>query len=369
MGSRTRIAVASLVIAVAAFIGVGGAAAGESLGPVPTELPVSRCAPLSYSPHVAKVGDTITATAGPPTDECGGPASSVSWEWGFAIGSQTIVNGCKPSSRTCVLRAETATGSPGHRYEEGCINGSSPFGGWESCDYYAVEGCGGAEASALDPGRHLLGLQVGVCCPEPEIATTARAVRGGREVEVTVLASRLGPKDQCGRATLKSNRNVVLAVRRQGQTETGHATLKGRAGCFADLTATVTTRGGTARGSGEVEDGVPVIQTARAHRVSSGVVLTTKLAHLRPAGTCGEVVLEAETAHASRSGTAGVVPVAHIDNFTGTSATAHVTLNRSAACLATTRVSATQGNLQTPTARAVRLTGKEPQRCTTRGGD
>lgn len=118
-------------------------AAATEPGPPPTEPPVqSRCAALHVSPQVLKVGETITATAGPATDECGGPASSVSWSWGFAVGGDVIA-GCGETEATCEWRAEEPTGTPSDRWSELCIEGGSPFGGWYSCEYYAVTGHGG----------------------------------------------------------------------------------------------------------------------------------------------------------------------------------------------------------------------------------
>jgi hypothetical protein len=113
-------------------------------GPPPTEPPVqSRCAALSISPQVVKVGETVTASAGPATDQCGGPASSVSWSW--EIGGK-VVSGCGETDATCEWRAESPTGTPSDRWTELCIFGNSPFGGWYSCEYYAVTGHGGQAA-------------------------------------------------------------------------------------------------------------------------------------------------------------------------------------------------------------------------------
>jgi Carboxypeptidase regulatory-like domain len=95
---------------------------------------------MSVSPQVIKVGETITASAGPATDQCGGPASSVSWTWGYG---GEVVAGCGETAPTCEWRAESPTGTPSDRWSEICIDGNSPFGGWYSCEYYAVTGHGG----------------------------------------------------------------------------------------------------------------------------------------------------------------------------------------------------------------------------------
>ena len=47
----------------------------------------SRCAPVSFSPHIVHVGDEIVGDAGPATDQCGpGGAKAVSWSWGGGSG-------------------------------------------------------------------------------------------------------------------------------------------------------------------------------------------------------------------------------------------------------------------------------------------
>jgi Calx-beta domain len=140
----TVVAILASVLSAAGMAAQGASARAftvrpsDEVGPEPTELlPESRCANLSLAPSVVRVGETITASAGPATDECGGPASSVSWVWG--AGGETV-SGCGETSTTCEFRPEEATGTPGNRWTQLCIFGSSPFGGWESCAYYAVEG-------------------------------------------------------------------------------------------------------------------------------------------------------------------------------------------------------------------------------------
>jgi hypothetical protein len=85
---------------------------------------------------VGKVGQRITGSAGPRTDQCGGPADTVSWTWSVVNGVQRV-SGCGPTSSSCVMKAVAATTGG---WNSGCILGGSLFGGWESCDSYAVIG-------------------------------------------------------------------------------------------------------------------------------------------------------------------------------------------------------------------------------------
>ncbi len=100
-------------------------AAAESLPPYPgISFPDgafnSRCAQMSLSggPTVVHVGQEISASAGPPADECGGPAKGVSWSWTLPqVGK--IVSGCGPKASSCVVRAEFPTSD----WEQVCIDG------------------------------------------------------------------------------------------------------------------------------------------------------------------------------------------------------------------------------------------------------
>ena len=123
-------------------------AAGD-LGPIPLDLPQSRCAAMVVSPHQTTLaaiaaGGTINGVAGPPTPlSCGGDlpdAVPMTWTWFWDIGEANVivVSGCTLTSATCSFRPKSTTGSAGHRYVRLCINGSSRQGPWTSCDYYAV---------------------------------------------------------------------------------------------------------------------------------------------------------------------------------------------------------------------------------------
>ncbi len=123
---------------------------------------------MSLSPHVVKVGETISASAGPKTDACGpGGAATVSWGWAPGAGLSTK-SGCRPSSSSCTWKAVSPTEVA---WNSACINGSSGFGAWQSCDYYVVldkdhfeisgkvslegsggKGVGGIKVTASGPG-------------------------------------------------------------------------------------------------------------------------------------------------------------------------------------------------------------------------
>jgi hypothetical protein len=332
-------------------------ASSEGIGAVPGEIPVSRCAPVSFSPHVVKVGQKIVASAGPATDQCGGLAEKVSWSWNVAfMAGLDVASGCGPTSSSCVLRAVTATGTPGNRYTEGCIDGASPFGGWESCDYYAVEGCS-AGARASD-------VSIEACCAtEPELTATAHVVRGGSAVQVQLIASRLGRERQCGRATLTTNRGAVLAVRRSGSREVGTATIRGRQSCFTALASRVQLqKGGEAGATANVDNGTPKIEVARAHRTAGGTIqVLARIADLRSLDACGKVKIDTTVAHATRPGP--TTQVLAVRDFRGTTATGRARLNRTYQCLTATRIRVQQEGLAAETARAVRVTGKDPTQC------
>ena len=115
----------------------GPAAAGTtSLPPVPAGLYIqSRCAALVLSDHVVDLGGTITANAGPARPEACN--RSVGWVWG--VGDDLRVeSGCKVNGTTCTLKAISSS----EGWDQVCLDGSSGFGPWESCDYYDVLGEG-----------------------------------------------------------------------------------------------------------------------------------------------------------------------------------------------------------------------------------
>ncbi len=127
--------------------------ADDGLGGVPNSAIVqSRCGALAISTHVARIGETITAEAGPKHPEaCNGSAT---WTWPLFPGL-TVLSGCKPDGGSCKLKATASTplvdqvgGGGGYvtyppgpsAYTTICLAGNSGFGGWESCQYYAVVG-------------------------------------------------------------------------------------------------------------------------------------------------------------------------------------------------------------------------------------
>ena len=106
---------------------------------------------MSFSPHVASVGEQIIGHAGPAVDACGpGGVAAISWVWSVYPGL-TAVRPCAPKAAECVFNATAPTGM----YVQGCIDGSSGFGGWISCDYYGVVGkdCFELSGRAIDRGR------------------------------------------------------------------------------------------------------------------------------------------------------------------------------------------------------------------------
>ncbi|MGZ6800817.1 MAG: hypothetical protein ACXVGR_13475, partial [Mycobacteriaceae bacterium] len=124
----------------------------QFLGPAPVPCSASittfctynsRCAPVSFSPHIVHVGEDIVGDAGPATDQCGpGGAKAVSWSWGVGAGV-TVARGCGTKAGSCTLKATDATPiDPQNRshYTIACIQGGSGFGPWSSCDFYAVIG-------------------------------------------------------------------------------------------------------------------------------------------------------------------------------------------------------------------------------------
>jgi hypothetical protein len=128
----------------AAILAGAGVALAESFGPVPGP-DQSRCATkFSVSRHRLVIGQTLEATAGPPTADCGGPSTSVRWGWPLYTTdiSQTQTPGliethpCPSTSSHCEFKAVIYT-QPGVWQSVG-IGGTSPQGGWGASDYYAV---------------------------------------------------------------------------------------------------------------------------------------------------------------------------------------------------------------------------------------
>jgi hypothetical protein len=146
-GVRTRERVRRLsVLSVGATLAGWGLLAAPSLHaesfgsvPAPTE---SRCAAMTISAHVVNIGDLIQATAGPPTSDCGGVSSTVSWTWPSddpdfnQIPGLVEVHPCAKDSTSCEFRARLFT-QPS-LFEGICIQGEAPQGAFSSCDSYAI---------------------------------------------------------------------------------------------------------------------------------------------------------------------------------------------------------------------------------------
>ena len=89
---------AVVIVGLAALIGAPTAAARSlnSLGPAPAPCQTggptlctyqSRCAQMSFSPHIVHVGEFVDSSAGPPVDACGpGGIDAISWGWGPLAG-------------------------------------------------------------------------------------------------------------------------------------------------------------------------------------------------------------------------------------------------------------------------------------------
>ncbi len=150
---RCRLLRGGVVIAVMAMLAsasTAGARDLNSLGPAPGPCQPgqtsactyqSRCAQMSFSPHIIHVGDVIDSSAGPAVDACGpGGVAAISWNWGLLPGLNGGEGPCRVTPlkqpASCRFKAVAATS----KWQIGCINGGSGFGSWMSCDYYAVIG-------------------------------------------------------------------------------------------------------------------------------------------------------------------------------------------------------------------------------------
>jgi hypothetical protein len=140
----------------------------------------SRCAPISVSPPVVEIGQRITESAGPPTDQCGGTADKVSWVW--AVGGHPV-SGCKANGSVCVVKElfPTDLGMDGqptsvYHWSQDCINGNSPFGGWSSCGLYVVLDhafeVSGSVTAAGSSGQGVSGVRLKASCPHGGTTTT-----------------------------------------------------------------------------------------------------------------------------------------------------------------------------------------------------
>ncbi len=125
------------------FIGPAGAASASptasGLGAVPPACSTtvttncsynSRDGALTFTPAVAKVGDTIVAKMVSPA------GVGNSWSWTNLAG--LTAQNCAPSAVTCNYQATSLTGTTGARYVLGTIDGGSVQGPWTSSQAYAV---------------------------------------------------------------------------------------------------------------------------------------------------------------------------------------------------------------------------------------
>ena len=102
----------------------------------------SRCAQMTFSPHIANVGNLIEAGAGPITSDCGGPSTSVRYGWPVPDQATGDLPGlvqahrCPVDALHCEYRAVMFTQLG--IWNGLCITGTSPDGGWSSCESYVV---------------------------------------------------------------------------------------------------------------------------------------------------------------------------------------------------------------------------------------
>src|SRR5579863_5304485 len=181
------------VVAVLAAVGMTGFPAGatvaraanlNSLGPAPGPCQPgqtggctyqSRCAAMSFSPHIVHIGEVIDGSAGPAVDACGpGGVAAISWNWGPQAGLGNGSGPCLTPLRqppSCRFKATSATSA----WQIGCINGGSGFGPWSSCDYYAVIGSNKRAISGrvlTKFGKPLNGVTISIAGPTSGAVTT-----------------------------------------------------------------------------------------------------------------------------------------------------------------------------------------------------
>jgi hypothetical protein len=116
----------------------------SSVGPVPQVGGQSRCAALTMTgggrDHVFLEDDTISFTVpGKHAEACFGSAD---WDWNLP--GVVPKAGCKHDDFSCTGRVTPTSG-----YVTGCLSGSSGFGPWSSCVYYA----GVAKGTAVVQGN------------------------------------------------------------------------------------------------------------------------------------------------------------------------------------------------------------------------
>ncbi|HMK96419.1 MAG TPA: carboxypeptidase-like regulatory domain-containing protein [Acidimicrobiales bacterium] len=100
----------------------------------------SRCATISVSPHVVKIGQTFTATAARGSGWA--PNCGDGWHWDLS-GFYKVLSGCQDDATLCELKATIPTETHAPFYFSGlCIEG---IGGlqWDSCDTYMIVPPGG----------------------------------------------------------------------------------------------------------------------------------------------------------------------------------------------------------------------------------
>ncbi len=119
--------------------GASSIAEADSVGPLPPPAQ-SYCATFSISNHFPKVHQKVVMTVTPHFDLCGAAYNT----WTFPVlPDAKRIHGCQDDGLSCtyLVTGGAATGTPGHRIESECLNGTDSgrgdYGNWVSCDYYA----------------------------------------------------------------------------------------------------------------------------------------------------------------------------------------------------------------------------------------
>lgn len=221
----------------------------------------------------------------------------------------------------------------------------------DTCTIDLTHGDGVADFSTGSPGGcSARASAAAACCTAPRIAATARVLRGGKQIEVSLIARRLGPEHQCGAARLTiGSHTEVTRVRRTGSTETASVRLGGARSCISTLRATVQ-EGAASDVTTTPVAGGPEITVARAVRDrSGGVTVVARVERLRPEAVCGRAHISADGLRFKKVR----------QNATAATGTAHLTGRHE--CVENVRLVAGQ---RFEVARAVRkVTGTVPTLC------
>ncbi len=185
---------------------------------------------MHMTAHVIEIGQQVFGSAEPAgKDACGGDISGTAPTWSWDDFPGLTAQHCQDDTAGCEFRATGVTGPVGGRYVQGCIDGSSFQGAWNSCDYYAViPHCAGnpiltlthkrvGGETVVDFAGH--GWDTQSC---GSVAITAASIFGGQSIateDASDFSGSLGPQSakSCGvvvTATQQPNRTVKAAYSR-----------------------------------------------------------------------------------------------------------------------------------------------------------